>query len=130
MAKRDRLDRWIFFSILAISIGFAAASYLRDLGAKAHGLAVLEISSPAMREAIYLDGSTHRTIRIELSDGGFNVVEVSGHRARVLDANCPDRICVKRGWLSKPGDQAVCLPHRLVVRVRGGEADEVHGISQ
>ncbi len=55
-------------------------------------------------------------------DRGFrNTVEVSGGRVRVTDADCPDRLCVRQGWISYDGESIVCLPHKLVVAVRGGE---------
>ena len=55
-------------------------------------------------------------------DRGFrNTVEVAGGRVRVTDADCPDRLCVRQGWISYAGESIVCLPHKLVVAVRGGE---------
>ena len=54
--------------------------------------------------------------------GFSNVVEVSGGRVRVSDADCPDRLCVRTGWVSRDGESIVCLPHKLVLTVRGGEA--------
>ena len=50
------------------------------------------------------------------------MIEVSGGRVRVRDADCPDRLCVRMGWVSRDGESIVCLPHKLVVTVRGGEA--------
>ena len=55
-------------------------------------------------------------------DRGFrNVVEVAGGSVRVTDADCPDRLCVRQGWISYDGESIVCLPHKLVVAVRGAE---------
>ena len=50
-----------------------------------------------------------------------NTVVVEKGRACVLEANCPDRICIRQGWIQYEGDSIVCLPHKLVVTVRGGE---------
>jgi hypothetical protein len=113
--------------IILASLGALAARHLLSPGGQT---ATLEISSPSVKKIIPLDGSFNGTIMIRAEDGGFNVVEVKGKAARVKDADCPDRLCVRQGWLSKPGDQAVCLPHRLVVRIRGDREEEVHGISQ
>ena len=52
---------------------------------------------------------------------GFrNVVEVSRGRVRVTDADCPDRLCVRQGWIGYSGESIVCLPHKLTATVRGG----------
>ena len=62
-----------------------------------------------------------------LPGGGFpadcdfrNTVEVSGGRVRVTEANCPDGICERTGWIEYEGESIVCLPHKLVVTVVGG----------
>lgn len=56
---------------------------------------------------------------IHLEDGIQLTVEVEKGRIRVLDADCPDKICVKYGWLTKPGDQAICLPSKTIVKIQG-----------
>lgn len=55
---------------------------------------------------------------------GVTVV-VSDGAAYVRDADCPDRLCVKSGPLSDPGDTAICLPNRVTVTVTGQTADGV-----
>ncbi len=55
--------------------------------------------------------------------GFLNVVEVADGRVRVVDADCPDRLCVRQGWIRYDGESIVCLPHKLVVSIRGGGQD-------
>ena len=33
-------------------------------------------------------------------------------------ADCPDKICVKTGKIKNKGEQIVCLPNKLVVKVK------------
>ena len=56
------------------------------------------------------------------------VVEVSNGSIRVLEADCPDRLCVKSGWLRYKGDIAVCLPNKTMIKLEGVN-DSVDGIS-
>lgn len=66
--------------------------------------------------------------RVYRTDGGSNVVHVGGGEVSVISADCPDRDCVRRGRLSRPGDTAACLPHRFLIRVAGdGETDSLDG---
>ncbi len=55
--------------------------------------------------------------------GFLNVVEVADGRVRVADADCPDRLCVRQGWIRYDGESIVCLPHKLIVSIRGGGQD-------
>jgi hypothetical protein len=36
-------------------------------------------------------------------------------RIRVLQSECPNKICVNTGWLTKPGDVAICVPGDTIV---------------
>lgn len=54
-----------------------------------------------------------RTLEIEGARGSLTV-EVSGGRARVVHADCPDQVCVRRGW-SSAGSPVVCAPNRVVI---------------
>ena len=36
----------------------------------------------------------------------------------VVDADCPDLVCVKTGKASKKGDVIACLPHKLLIEVK------------
>lgn len=35
------------------------------------------------------------------------------------ETNCPDKVCVNTGKISKPGQVAVCLPAKLVIKIEG-----------
>ena len=85
----------------------------------------------ASRALIYRDGALIKSI--DLSDvpepysfsvtgAGFNVIEVEQGRIRVSDADCSDKSCVRQGWASGGAVPLVCLPHRLVIKLEGGEA--------
>ena len=62
--------------------------------------------------------------------GGFNVVRAGGGRAAVISADCPDKVCVRTGEISRAGEGAVCLPHKLVLRITGGKGSAVDAVSQ
>lgn len=59
-------------------------------------------------------------IRIE-SDLGVNIIEIIDEKVGMYEADCPDQICYVPEFISKPGETIVCLPHRVVIEVRGGE---------
>ena len=83
------------------------------------------------------DGKVLRTIDLERAeeetfvlaapDGGHNTVMVQKGKICVSEADCPDQICVQRGWLTQ-GAPIVCLPHRLVIHIVGAQA--VDGVAE
>ena len=44
-------------------------------------------------------------------------LEVQGGRIRFIHSQCPDHVCENVGWLQHEGDEAVCLPAGVLVRV-------------
>ncbi|MEY7999485.1 NusG domain II-containing protein [Clostridium sp. Mt-5] len=60
--------------------------------------------------------------RIKYDTSHFNLVEVEKGKIRIVDADCPDKICVKTGWISEPGGSIVCLPHKLIINIQGNNS--------
>lgn len=48
-----------------------------------------------------------------------SVIRIEPGRIRFLEATCPHQQCVKTGWLSRPGETAVCLPYKLSITIIG-----------
>lgn len=61
------------------------------------------------------------TIQITASDGGHNLIEVRPGSIGVLSADCPDRYCVRQGFIRNSLLPVTCLPHRLVIQIRQAE---------
>lgn len=62
----------------------------------------------------------NRTQTIDLNNEGIHqVIRAEKGRIRFIESNCPNKTCVNTGWLTKPGDQAVCIPSHMVVKVVG-----------
>ena len=51
-------------------------------------------------------------------DDGIHVkIEAENGSIRFVEAYCPDKICVKTGTLTEPGQQAICMPSKTIVRI-------------
>lgn len=51
-------------------------------------------------------------------DGDHNVVEFSHGQVRVIEASCPDQVCVSQGWVDENSILPIaCLPNSLIVQV-------------
>lgn len=112
-------------------------------------LAVLFLSGLVLTAVIYcfpdsgseitvtVDGQLYGTyalsdpqeIPIKLDGRVANIVVIKDGAAHMEDADCPDKLCVHQGAISRHGQTIVCLPHKLVVEVVGGEKEEYDSIS-
>lgn len=51
------------------------------------------------------------------------IIEIKNNKIHIKESDCPDKICVNTGWLSAPGQTAVCLPNKMSVVVKGKSSD-------
>lgn len=61
---------------------------------------------------------------------GTETLEVSAGRIRVTSSPCPRKICKQQSWVSRAGEQIVCVPGDMVVRVTGGDPSGVDAVSK
>ncbi|HHT27769.1 MAG TPA: hypothetical protein GXZ82_11030 [Firmicutes bacterium] len=60
------------------------------------------------------------------------VVQVENNRVRVLEADCPDQVCVLTGHISRVGQAVVCVPNRVTIRIQSaadGQDPEIDGMT-
>jgi hypothetical protein len=50
---------------------------------------------------------------------GYNLIKIKDRSVAIIDADCPDKICEGPGFISKPGQSLVCLPHKMMVEIKG-----------
>ena len=88
------------------------------------GSSVVEIvqDGAVLREIDLRYVTREYTITVESPDGGSNIIRVQPGRICVSEADCPDLICVRQGWLKDQSTPIVCLPHRLVIRLKNAPA--------
>ncbi len=56
--------------------------------------------------------------RVELNgEGGRNILVIEDGTARIEDADCPDKLCVRQGRISLKGQSVICLPHKTVIEI-------------
>ena len=52
-----------------------------------------------------------------------NTIEIKDGKIRVCEAEWPDKVCVKTGWLSSSAVPIVCLPNHLVIEFASEYSD-------
>ena len=100
--------------------------------------ALLLMHKPADRVHIYQDGVLIRSFDLSAVTEPYSFVVESGAKENTVnfehgrvcmaDANCPDKLCVRQGWVSNGSVPIVCLPHRVVIRLESGSAPDVDAV--
>ncbi|MBF0337624.1 MAG: NusG domain II-containing protein [Nitrospirae bacterium] len=70
-----------------------------------------EVTIEVNNKVVYrLSLDTDRELHI-----GAVTVEIKASRVRVKDADCPNKLCVRQGWIDR--GTIICLPNRVVISV-------------
>ncbi|PKM90846.1 MAG: hypothetical protein CVU87_00900 [Firmicutes bacterium HGW-Firmicutes-12] len=68
--------------------------------------------------------SINEPVTIQIIDDFHNVIVAENGRARFKESDCPDTVCVHTGWLTRPGEIAVCLPNKTFIKLEGHNLEE------
>ena len=112
----------IILIIIFIIFGLAGSYYISRTSASQGKSAVITIDG---KQFGTYDLSKDRTI--DLKTG--NVLSVKDGCIRMVKADCHRQDCIRQGKISRPSQTIVCLPHKVIVEIKGGE-DEYDTISQ
>ncbi len=69
--------------------------------------------------------------RLSLTGNGIPVViEVKDGAISFVQSDCPDKICVQSGALSKPGQTAACVPAGILIKIESSKENEVDAVAK
>ena len=71
-----------------------------------------------------------RTVEIVIGEKTTNVLLIHDGKADMTEADCPDRLCVNQSAIRYQGESIICLPHKVTVRIEGGERSGVDAVAQ
>lgn len=67
-------------------------------------------------------------VEFEINDG-TNWVKISDGKVQMVQADCPDQICVHHKEISKNHETIVCLPNKIVLMIESTEEAEMDAIT-
>ncbi len=50
---------------------------------------------------------------------GKVIISVQDYRAKIVESNCPTKICIRTGYIDKVGESIVCVPNSLIIIAQG-----------
>ena len=119
MTKGDKVLIGIVVILTLLSLGFIK----RQAFSNENKFISIQVNGEQVKKIIFDKNIIGKEIAIE-SKYGYNLIELGDEKVRVIEADCPDEIDVKQGFISKIGESIICLPNRMVIEIKGMEKDE------
>ena len=112
----------LLLAAVLLLLGGALALFLW-LTRQTGGIVTVQVDGEVLFELLL-----HEDTQIVLGEGGHtNTLVIADGKAQVVEASCPDQICVRQGSIQYAGESIVCLPHKLVITVQGGASSGLDG---
>lgn len=119
MTKGDRALIVVVVILTLISLGFIKRQAFSDQ----NKFVSIQVNGKEIKKIIFDKNIVGKQIPIE-SQYGFNLIEIGDEKIRVIEADCPDKVDVKQGYISKIGETIICLPNRMVIEIKGKDKDD------
>lgn len=116
----------LIFGVICVVVATAAGNAM-NAGRKTGSQIVVWIDG--VEEGRYpLNIDREIEIGMNGTEEGKNVIQIHNGKADMIEADCPDQLCVNQKEIGKTGEIIVCLPHKLVVEVEGKEDSDLDAI--
>ncbi len=116
---------WILIFALLLLI-CAVSTLLLHQGAKEASVVEIRQGGRLIKTIDLTQVQNPYSFVVEDANGGSNTILVEPGRICISEADCPDQVCIRRGWLTDSAAPIVCLPHQLVIQAaEPGELDAV-----
>lgn len=98
-------------------------SYSQASGDHTHYTAVVSVNGEVVYEMALLDDGETEMYEYDDSHGHSNTIMREGTKVYMVEASCPDQLCVRQGEISRTGETIVCLPHSFLVEIQSESPD-------
>ena len=117
MKKND----WILVVVILVLAGVGFLIYT-SFGKQTAGIVKVTVDGELF--GIY---SLEKEQEIKIND--TNRMIIKDGQADMIEADCPDQICVDHKTISKNKETIVCLPNKVIIEIVGGEDVEMDAVA-
>jgi hypothetical protein len=115
----------IILIVVAVVIGIAAVSsiFIMNTKTKKGSYAYIYHNNEVIKVVDLTNVKEDYEFKIEV-DGGYNTIRVTKDGSiGVVDASCPDHICMNTGFIKNGLMPITCLPNKIVIEVKNSLND-------
>ncbi|WP_125154688.1 NusG domain II-containing protein [Clostridium rectalis] len=113
-------DKILLISLtISIVFGFLSIHLYKYYKKSNTKIAIIKHDGKIVKEINLSTVKENTDFTLKASNGHFNKISIKKNAIRVEEADCPDKVCIKTGWISEQGDTIVCLPNKLIIKIKG-----------
>ena len=120
--KKMKKNDWILLIIILVTATFIfLMRYF--LGDKHPGYVTVRLNGEV---AETYDLSKDIVVKL---NGGTNTMRIEDAGVKMIEADCPDKLCVHQKTISKSNESIICLPNNVVLQIMGQDEAELDAVT-
>ncbi|MBP3462516.1 MAG: NusG domain II-containing protein [Tyzzerella sp.] len=117
MKKND----WILVAVILVLAGIGFLIFT-SFGRQTAGIVKVTVDGE-----LFGTYSLKKEREVEINDTNRLIIEDG--QVDMIEADCPDQICVDHKTISKNKETIVCLPNKVIVEIVGGKDAEIDAVA-
>ena len=78
---------------------------------------------------IKVGGKEYQTVPLDINQTikikNKNTIKIKNKEVYIIDSTCPDKLCQKQGIISKNGQQIICLPNQVTIKIIADQNNDI-----
>ena len=113
--KISKAELGFYIALLSITVGMIIYCY--------------PVSKKGNQVEVRIDGKVtarysldeNRTVKLPVKE--INIIKIQDGSVWMEEADCPDKVCIKKGKIHRINDSIICLPHKVVVEIKQNDQE-------
>ncbi|MBU5671867.1 NusG domain II-containing protein [Paenibacillus brevis] len=124
MLKLKRGDILLIVLLLTAGVGWLVVQYWDGMR---------EVEAGQLSASISVDGEFYRSVSLDGEDEEIDIQTEYGHNIlkkfdggiQMIYADCPKKISMAMGFISRPNQTIICVPNRVFVEIVGSPSPDI-----
>jgi hypothetical protein len=125
--KKKLLRKWDIILITAALLAAGVFLLCINVFSTAGEYAVVEVNGETV---VQLSLAEDTIYDIEIENEVTNTLKIENGEAKMISADCPDKICVNHRSISKNNESIICLPNKVIITIVSDAESDIDGVAK
>ena len=125
--KKKLLRKWDIILITAALLAAGVFLLCINVFSTAGEYAVVEVNGETV---VRLSLAEDTVYDIEIENEVTNTLKIENGEAKMISADCPDKICVNHRSISKNNESIICLPNKVIITIVSDAESDIDGVAK
>ncbi|MDE6385896.1 MAG: NusG domain II-containing protein [Eubacterium sp.] len=125
--KKKLLRKWDMILITAALLGAGVFLLCIYIFSGVGEYAVVEVNGETVAKLSLAEDTVYD---VEIENEVTNTLKIESGEAKMISADCPDKICVNHRSINKNNESIICLPNKVIITIVSDAESDIDGVAK